>query len=131
MTLRTKIHRFVPLLPLFAILAVAGCLARAAPEATSPGGDFPLQFLNNSTQAVTIHLLVFEEYGKTAVYESSHDLDVGGSGRIDPIRLPHGDYLLRAEAEPLSRETPVVFDDQTAFFRFVVFDDVIAFKRGG
>ena len=110
---------------------LAGCLGSAGPQATSPGGVFPLFVRNASNHSAPVEMSVIEGYGGTVLYSKNATLAPGAQVSADPVRVPYGEYVLRVAAPPRAREADVIYDEGTQFFRFVVNEDVIAFERHG
>lgn len=113
------------------LLGLSGCHVTATPHAVSPGGELPIFIRNNSTDARPISIDVIEGFGRSVVQSVNTTLDPDEEIAIETGRLPHGDYTLRATADPLSRETNVIYGPSTQWYRFVIHEDVIAFQQRG
>lgn len=114
--------------PIFFLL-LAGCLA-GGPEARTPGGWFPLEVSNRTSESVELHVRVLEPEGRSSLYEKVFRIEAGRTEPGPPVRLPYGTYLVSASTQHLSREIEASHTPQTMYQRLVVYPDAIAHQSG-
>lgn len=116
------------ILPLLAVLVLLlpGC---AGPGSLSGTEQFPLEVQNNASRTVGADLELREAYGHTVLFSESYTLPAGERAQANAGRVSYGEYTVRATSGSMSREIDVSFGKDPGVYRFVIYDDIIAFQN--
>lgn len=112
------------------LVALTGCAAQGGPYARTPGADLPLELESRATRERLIEVEVADGTGHRPLVHQEYRIAPGAWGRIEPVRVPYGSYQLTATSGDLARHVDAEFGPGDEFFRFVLYDDVVAFQRG-
>ncbi len=120
------IRSMIPIL--LVMLLFSGCAGPADPTAATR--PLPLEATNETDRGLTVVLRVVDEASGAELWHGQTVLNPGETRDAGILHLAPGDYVLSAESDGLTRHVTVHLDGSSAFYRFAVHDDVIAFQRG-